>query len=299
MDDPLPKSNVENVVVDEYGEVDYYDHSITQNSRVSYPIYNINKIVLPSKAGHASNIIYLSADAFGVLPPVSVLDDAQAQYHFLCGFTSKLAGTERGITEPQPSFSPAFGEAFLTLKPTMYSSTLVAKMKEHDAKAYLVNTGWNGTGKRISLKDTRAIIDSILDVSIDGVETVHVPYLNLNAPKALSGVSNILDPRNTYKDVKQWEEKAKKLAEQGIDVEVKVTKVFNYIPNVLYRLKEKRKKYPSLYQPDWVIIYINDKKTRDYVFAGTYKWNGKTYVTKDWSLEIDREFLANYEGANN
>jgi phosphoenolpyruvate carboxykinase (ATP) len=203
---------LENVVVNEYGEVDYYDHSITENSRVSYPIYNINKIVLPSKAGHAKKIIYLSADAFGVLPPVSVLDDAQAQYHFLSGFTAKLAGTERGITEPQPSFSPAFGEAFLTLRPTMYSSTLVAKMKEHGAKAYLVNTGWNGTGKRISLKDTRAIIDAILDGSIDKVETVHVPYLNLNAPKALPGVSNILDPRNTYKDVAKWEEKAKQLA---------------------------------------------------------------------------------------
>ncbi|HMR16911.1 phosphoenolpyruvate carboxykinase (ATP) [Mariniflexile maritimum] len=203
---------LENVVVDEYGDVDYYDHSITENSRVSYPIYHINKIVLPSKAGHASKIIYLSADAFGVLPPVSILNEDQAQYHFLCGFTSKLAGTERGITEPTPSFSPAFGEAFLTLRPTMYSSTLVAKMKEHNAKAYLVNTGWNGTGKRISLKDTRAIIDAILDGSIDKAETVDIPFLNLTAPKALPTVSNILDPRNTYKDVAEWETKAKKLA---------------------------------------------------------------------------------------
>lgn len=203
---------LENVAVNEYGEVDFYDHSITENSRVSYPIYHINKIVLPSKAGHASKIIYLSADAFGVLPPVSILDEAQAQYHFLCGFTSKLAGTERGITEPQPSFSPAFGEAFLTLHPTMYSKTLVSKMKEHNAKAYLVNTGWNGTGKRISLKDTRAIIDAILDGSIDKSETVHIPFLNLKAPKSLPNVSNILDPRNTYADVVQWEEKAIKLA---------------------------------------------------------------------------------------
>ena len=203
---------LENVAVNEYGEVDFYDHSITENSRVSYPIYHINKIVLPSKAGHASNIIYLSADAFGVLPPVSILDDAQAQYHFLCGFTSKLAGTERGITEPQPSFSPAFGEAFLTLHPTMYSKTLVSKMKEHNAKAYLVNTGWNGTGKRISLKDTRAIIDAILDGSIDKAETVHIPFLNLKAPKTLPKVSNILDPRTTYSNVKEWEEKAIKLA---------------------------------------------------------------------------------------
>jgi len=203
---------LENVAVNEYGEVDFYDHSITENSRVSYPIYHINKIVLPSKAGHASKIIYLSADAFGVLPPVSILDEAQAQYHFLCGFTSKLAGTERGITEPQPSFSPAFGEAFLTLHPTMYSKTLVSKMKEHNAKAYLVNTGWNGTGKRISLKDTRAIIDAILDGSINEAETVHIPFLNLKAPKSLPNVSNILDPRNTYSDVVEWEEKAIKLA---------------------------------------------------------------------------------------
>jgi phosphoenolpyruvate carboxykinase (ATP) len=203
---------LENVAVNEYGEVDFYDHTITENSRVSYPIYHINKIVLPSKAGHASNIIYLSADAFGVLPPVSILDDAQAQYHFLCGFTSKLAGTERGITEPQPSFSPAFGEAFLTLHPTMYSKTLVSKMKEHNAKAYLVNTGWNGTGKRISLKDTRAIIDAILDGSIDKAETVHIPFLNLKAPKALPKVSDILDPRTTYSNVQEWEEKAIKLA---------------------------------------------------------------------------------------
>lgn len=202
---------LENVAVNEYGEVDFYDHTITENSRVSYPIFHINKIVLPSKAGHASNIIYLSADAFGVLPPVSILDDAQAQYHFLCGFTSKLAGTERGITEPQPSFSPAFGEAFLTLHPTMYSKTLVSKMKEHNAKAYLVNTGWNGTGKRISLKDTRAIIDAILDGSIDKAETVHIPFLNLKAPKSLEKVSDILDPRSTYSDVAEWEEKAIKL----------------------------------------------------------------------------------------
>ncbi|MFA5298509.1 MAG: phosphoenolpyruvate carboxykinase (ATP) [Lutibacter sp.] len=203
---------LENVAVNEYGEVDFYDHSITENSRVSYPIYHINKIVLPSKAGHASKIIYLSADAFGVLPPVSILDDAQAQYHFLCGFTSKLAGTERGITEPQPSFSPAFGEAFLTLHPTMYSKTLVSKMKEHNAKAYLVNTGWNGTGKRISLKDTRAIIDAILDGSIDKAKTVQIPFLNLKAPKTLPNVSDILDPRNTYSEVAEWEEKAIKLA---------------------------------------------------------------------------------------
>ncbi|WP_291120332.1 phosphoenolpyruvate carboxykinase (ATP) [Flavobacterium sp. UBA6135] len=208
---------LENVVVNEYGEVDYYDHSITENSRVSYPIYHINKIVLPSKAGHAKKIIYLSADAFGVLPPVSILDDDQAQYHFLCGYTSKLAGTERGITEPQPSFSPAFGEAFLTLHPTMYSKTLIGKMKEHGAKAYLVNTGWNGTGKRISLKNTRAIIDAIISGEIDQMETKHIPFLNLTIPVELPNVDKaILDPRDTYKTEEEWEIKAKDLTARYI-----------------------------------------------------------------------------------
>ncbi|WP_396184420.1 phosphoenolpyruvate carboxykinase (ATP) [Flavobacterium sp.] len=208
---------LENVVVNEYGEVDYYDHTITENSRVSYPIYHINKIVLPSKAGHAKKIIYLSADAFGVLPPVSILDEDQAQYHFLCGYTSKLAGTERGITAPEPSFSPAFGEAFLTLHPTMYSKTLIGKMKEHGAKAYLVNTGWNGTGKRISLKNTRAIIDAIISGEIDQMETRHIPFLNLTVPTSLPNVDKgILDPRDTYKSEEEWEVKAKDLAARYI-----------------------------------------------------------------------------------
>lgn len=209
---------LENVVVNEYGETDFTDNSITENTRVSYPIYHINKIVLPSKAGHANKIIYLSADAFGVLPPVSILDEDQAQYHFLCGYTSKLAGTERGITEPQPSFSPAFGEAFLTLHPTMYSKTLIGKMKEHGAKAYLVNTGWNGTGKRISLKDTRAIIDAILDGSIEKAPKTRVPVLNLEIPTELPNVtSGILDPRNTYNNAAEWEAKAKDLAAKYIE----------------------------------------------------------------------------------
>ena len=204
---------LENVVVKDNGEVDYCDGSITENTRVSYPIYHISKIVLPSKAGHVKKVIYLSADAFGVLPPVSILTDEQAQYHFLCGYTSKMAGTERGVTEPLPSFSPAFGEAFLALHPTMYSKTLVSKMKEHGAKAYLVNTGWNGTGKRISLKDTRAIIDAILDGSIDKAETNKIPILGLTFPTALPNVpSEILDPRDTYADASQWEAKAKDLA---------------------------------------------------------------------------------------
>jgi phosphoenolpyruvate carboxykinase (ATP) len=208
---------LENVTVNEDGSIDYSDGSVTENTRVSYPIYHISKIVLPSRAGHANKIIYLSADAFGVLPPVSILDDNQAQYHFLCGFTSKLAGTERGITEPVPSFSPAFGEAFLTLHPTVYASTLVKKMEEHGGKAYLVNTGWNGTGKRISIKDTRAIIDAIINGSIEKAETKHIPIMNLTAPVKLDGVSDILDPRNTYSDVKEWEAKATKLAGMYIE----------------------------------------------------------------------------------
>lgn len=207
---------LENVVVDEHGEIDFEDKSITENTRVSYPIYHINKIVLPSKAGHAKKIIYLSADAFGVLPPVSLLDDNQAQYHFLCGYTSKMAGTERGINDPQPSFSPAFGEAFLTLHPTIYSRNLVNKMKKHHTKAYLVNTGWNGTGKRISLKDTRAIIDAIIDGSIESAPTEKIPFLNLTFPKHLPHVSDILDPRTTYTDQQEWERKAKDLASKYI-----------------------------------------------------------------------------------
>lgn len=207
---------LENVVINN-GVADYTDGSITENTRVSYPIYHINKIVLPSKAGHAKKIVYLSADAFGVLPPVSILNEDQAQYHFLCGYTSKLAGTERGITEPQPSFSPAFGEAFLTLHPTMYSKTLIGKMKEHGAKAYLVNTGWNGTGKRISLKDTRAIIDAIIDGSIDNAPKTQVPIMNLEIPIELPNVSTgILDPRDTYENASEWEEKAKDLASRYI-----------------------------------------------------------------------------------
>ncbi|MDQ0066415.1 phosphoenolpyruvate carboxykinase (ATP) [Chryseobacterium lathyri] len=207
---------LENVVVNN-GIADYTDGSITENTRVSYPIYHINKIVLPSKAGHAKKIVYLSADAFGVLPPVSILDENQAQYHFLCGYTSKLAGTERGITEPEPSFSPAFGEAFLTLHPTMYSKTLIGKMKEHGAKAYLVNTGWNGTGKRISLKDTRAIIDAIIDGSIENAPKNRVPIMNLEIPTELPNVSEgILDPRETYSNASEWEEKARDLAARYI-----------------------------------------------------------------------------------
>jgi phosphoenolpyruvate carboxykinase (ATP) len=208
---------LENVTVKEDGSIDFSDASVTENTRVSYPIYHINKIVLPSKAGHPKKIIYLSADAYGVLPPVSILNRDQAQYHFLCGYTSKLAGTELGITEPVPSFSPAFGEAFLTLHPTVYAKTLAKKMDEYGAKAYLVNTGWNGTGRRISIKDTRAIIDAILDGTIENAETKHLPILNLNIPIHLHDVSDgILDPRDTYSDHLIWEEKARKLGAKYI-----------------------------------------------------------------------------------
>lgn len=208
---------LENVTILPDGTPDFADGSVTENTRVSYPIYFINKIVLPSKAGHAKKVIYLSADAYGVLPPVSILDENQAQYHFLCGYTSKLAGTERGITEPVPSFSAAFGEAFLTVHPTIYAKNLVKKMKEHGAKAYLVNTGWNGTGKRISLKDTRAIIDAILDGSIEKAPTKHIPVMNLTVPTSLPNVSEgILDPRDSYAHVDEWTEKAKKLAAKYI-----------------------------------------------------------------------------------
>ena len=205
---------LENVTIKSDGTPDFSKAaSKTENTRVSYPIHHISKIVLPSKAGHANKIIYLSADAFGVLPPVSILDENSAQYHFLCGYTSKLAGTERGITEPVPSFSPAFGEAFLTLHPTIYAKVLANKMKKHNAKAYLVNTGWNGTGKRISIKDTRAIIDAILDGSIEKAAQIQIPILNLVAPAKLNNVSEgILDPRDTYNNKAEWETKAKSLS---------------------------------------------------------------------------------------
>ena len=205
---------LENVTVDENGKIDFTDKSVTENTRVSYPINHIEKIVRPvSAAPAAKNVIFLSADAFGVLPPVSVLTPEQAQYYFLSGFTSKLAGTERGITEPTPTFSACFGQAFLELHPTKYGEELVKKMEKSGAKAYLVNTGWNGTGKRISIKDTRGIIDAILDGSILKAETKTIPYFNLAVPTELPGVdTNILDPRNTYADPSEWDKKAKDLA---------------------------------------------------------------------------------------
>ena len=205
---------LENVTLDENGKIDFHDKSVTENTRVSYPIDHIEKIVRPvSAAPAAKNVIFLSADAFGVLPPVSVLTPEQTEYYFLSGFTAKLAGTERGITEPTPTFSACFGQAFLELHPTKYAEELVKKMQKSGAKAYLVNTGWNGTGKRISIKDTRGIIDAILDGSIKTAPTKTIPYFNFEVPTELPGVDpKILDPRDTYADAAEWDAKAKDLA---------------------------------------------------------------------------------------
>jgi phosphoenolpyruvate carboxykinase (ATP) len=209
---------LENVVVAADGKVDFHDSSKTQNTRVSYPIYHIDNIVKPvSKAGHASKVIFLTADAFGVMPPVSKLTHAQTQYHFLSGFTAKLAGTERGVTEPVPAFSACFGAAFLTLHPTQYGKELVKRMDAAGSKAYLVNTGWNGTGKRISIKDTRRIIDAILDGSIEHAPTKMIPYFNLEVPTELHDVDpGILDPRDTYADPAEWDRKARGLSQRFI-----------------------------------------------------------------------------------
>ena len=205
---------LENVTVDANGKIDFNDKSVTENTRVSYPIYHIEKIVRPDSHGPAAKqVIFLSADAFGVLPPVSILTPEQTKYYFLSGFTAKLAGTERGITEPTPTFSACFGQAFLELHPTKYAEELVKRMEKSGAKAYLVNTGWNGTGKRISIKDTRGIIDAILNGSIDKAPTKKIPYFDFEVPTVLEGVdTGILDPRDTYADPAIWEEKAKDLA---------------------------------------------------------------------------------------
>ncbi|MBO6118766.1 MAG: phosphoenolpyruvate carboxykinase (ATP) [Bacteroidales bacterium] len=216
---------LENVTVDENGKIDFADKSVTENTRVSYPIYHINNIVRPvSHAPEAKQVIFLSADAFGVLPPVSILTPEQTKYYFLSGFTAKLAGTEIGIKEPVPTFSACFGQAFLELHPTKYAEELVRHMEKSGAKAYLVNTGWNGTGKRISIKDTRGIIDAILDGSIDKAPTKQIPYFNFTVPTELKGVdTNILDPRDTYANKTDWEPKAKDLADRFIKNFVKYT----------------------------------------------------------------------------
>ena len=216
---------LENVVVDNDGLVDYDDGSKTENSRVSYPIYHIDNIVKPvSKAGHATRVIFLSADAFGVLPAVSMLTPEQTRYHFLSGFTAKLAGTELGITSPQPTFSACFGKAFLSLHPTKYADELAKRMQASGARAYLVNTGWNGSGKRISLKATRAIIDAILNGELDDAESATIPVFNLQVPKQVTSVdSSLLDPRNTYDSRGEWEAKAEDLAKLFIDNFVQYT----------------------------------------------------------------------------
>ncbi len=207
---------LENVTVDADGKIDFDDKSVTENTRVSYPINHIENIVRPvSTAPAAKDVIFLSADAFGVLPPVSILTPEQTQYYFLSGFTAKLAGTERGITEPTPTFSACFGQAFLELLPSKYAEELVKKMEQNGAKAYLVNTGWNGTGKRISIKDTRGIIDAILSGDINNAPTKQIPMFNFEVPTELPGVDPaILDPRDTYADASEWEAKAKDLAER-------------------------------------------------------------------------------------
>jgi phosphoenolpyruvate carboxykinase (ATP) len=210
---------LENVSVNEAGAIDYNDSSKTENTRVSYPIYHIENIVKPiSKGGHAKQVIFLTADAFGVLPPVSKLTPEQTKYHFLSGFTAKLAGTERGVTEPTPTFSSCFGAAFLSLHPTKYAQELVKRMEAAGSTAYLVNTGWNGTGKRISIAATRAIIQAILDGSIDNTETFDLPYFHLSVPVSVNSVnSELLDPRNTYADVGEWDSKALNLAKLFVE----------------------------------------------------------------------------------
>ncbi len=209
---------LENVTVDGNGKIDFADKSVTENTRVSYPIQHIKNIVRPiSSAPAAKNVIFLSADAFGVLPPVSILTPEQTKYYFLSGFTAKLAGTERGITEPTPTFSACFGQAFLELHPMKYADELVKKMEANGAKAYLVNTGWNGTGKRISIRDTRGIIDAILSGAIKTAPTKTIPYFNFEVPTELPGVDpKILDPRDTYADASAWDAKAKDLAQRFV-----------------------------------------------------------------------------------
>jgi phosphoenolpyruvate carboxykinase (ATP) len=214
---------LENVVVKENGDIAFEDSSKTKNTRVSYPIYHIENIVKPvSKAGHAKNVIFLTADAFGVLPPVSKLTPEQTEYHFISGYTAKVAGTERGITEPVPSFSACFGAAFLLLNPTVYSELLANKMKEHGSAAWLVNTGWIGgpvgVGKRIDIPSTRAIINSILDGSLLSAKYITIPYFNLSVPESVNGVDDkLLNPRNLWSDPTKWDEAAIDLAGRFIN----------------------------------------------------------------------------------
>ena len=210
---------LENVVLSKNGDIDFSDKSITENTRVSYPIYHINNIVKPiSHGGHTKKVIFLSCDAFGVLPPVSILTPEQTKYYFLSGYTSKVAGTEQGINEPVPTFSSCFGQPFLELHPKKYAEELVRHMEMSGATCYLVNTGWNGSGHRISIKDTRAIIDAILNGEVDNVSYKSIPIFDLKIPTRLTNVDHsILDPRDTYSDQSIWYNKASDLAKRFID----------------------------------------------------------------------------------
>jgi len=215
---------LENLVYDEKtGEIDFSSNAKTENTRVSYPIYHIDNIVKPvSKGGHPKKVIFLTADAFGVLPPVAKLTEDQTEYHFLSGYTAKVAGTERGIKEPVPSFSACFGAAFLLLHPTVYATELIRKMKEHGSTAYLVNTGWvggpYGVGERMDLPSTRKIIDAILEGKLDDAEYENLRYFNLAIPKSVPGVdSHVLNPRNSWKNPEEWDEAAKILAQKFIN----------------------------------------------------------------------------------
>ncbi|MBK0095787.1 phosphoenolpyruvate carboxykinase (ATP) [Erwinia sp. S63] len=210
---------LENVVVLEDGSVDYADGSKTENTRVSYPLSHIENIVQPvSRAGQPSRIIFLAADGFGVLPPVSRLTPEQMQYHFLSGFTSKLAGTERGITAPTPTFSACYGAAFLMLHPTQYADVLQEKVAQSDAEVWLVNTGWNGAGERLSLKDTRQIVNAILEGETGALREETLPIFGLAIPQEIAGVNvNTLDPRNGWASPAEWQEAAEKLAQLFIN----------------------------------------------------------------------------------
>ncbi len=215
-------SLLENVVADENGVVDYDNGSKTENTRVSYPIYFIENYKEDSKAGHPKKIIFLSADAFGVLPPVSKLTKEQAMYYFMSGYTAKVAGTERGITEPVATFSSCFGEAFLPLHPTVYAKLLGEKIDKHGVEVYLVNTGWSGgaygVGSRMSIKATRACINAILDGSINNSEFEKLPIFDLSVPCSLEGVeTKLLNPRNSWEDKADYDKTSQKLANMFIE----------------------------------------------------------------------------------
>lgn len=214
---------LENVVVKPDGEVDYSDISKTGNTRVSYPIYHIENIVKPiSKAGHANNVIFLTCDAFGVLPPVAKLDKAQTAYHFITGYTAKVAGTELGIKEPVPSFSSCFGAAFLLLDPIVYAKELLRKIEKHNASVWLVNTGWlggpYGVGKRMALPSTRMIIDEILSGRLNDAEYETLPIFNLKIPRTVCGEkADYLNPREVWANPDEWFPAAENLAKMFIE----------------------------------------------------------------------------------